>query len=164
MNLIIMICLIAVIVVFFIINKKPTIIEDPILDEVSPRLIHRLKNGKTNVFTYCNHREYNFKMSWRYPQLKIDYTRPFEYLCIESLISNMSKYDVNLVILNSKNIYSYLPDFPITLDNNVSSKKTMDLLGASILEKYGGLWISPFTVVLNKNISSILKMCVQTIW
>ena len=100
MNLIITICIIAVVVVFFIINKKPPVIEDPILDEVSPRLINRLTNGKINIFTYCNHRDFNFKMSWRYPQLKYDYTRPFESLCIETLIHNMSS-DVFDVLVKS---------------------------------------------------------------
>ena len=51
MNLIITICLIAVVVVFFIINRKPKVIDDPILDEVSPRLMQRLTNGKINVLT-----------------------------------------------------------------------------------------------------------------
>ena len=42
MNLIITICLIAVVVVFFLINRTPNVVEDPILDEVSPRLMQRL--------------------------------------------------------------------------------------------------------------------------
>tara|TARA_Y100000389_G_scaffold202833_1_gene249390 strand:- start:302 stop:1246 length:945 start_codon:yes stop_codon:yes gene_type:complete len=157
MNIIIVICLIAVVFVFIIINRTPKVVEDPILDEVSPRLMQRLTNEKINVFTYCNDREFNFKMSWRYPQLKYDYTRPFEYLCIQSLIRNMERYDVNIVVLNSRNVHSYLPDFPITFSNDVSKKKTMDLLGAYILERYGGIWISPYTVVLNKDISNILR-------
>jgi hypothetical protein len=153
MNLIITICLIAVVVVFLLINRTPNKIEDPILDEVSPRLMQRLTNGKINVFTYCNHRDYNFKMSWRYPQLKLTYSRPFEYLCIQSLIHNMGRYDVNIIVLNSRNVHSYLPDFPLTFSNDVSTKKTMDLLGAYILDRYGGIWISPFTVVMNKDLS-----------
>ena len=157
MNLIITICIVAVILVIYLINKKPNIIEDPILDEVSPRLMQRLTNGKINVFTYCNHRDFNFKMSWRYPQMKYDYTRPFEYLCIESFIHNMSHYNVNIIILNSHNVHNYLPDFPVTFSNDVSTKRTMDLLGASILERYGGLWFSPYTVLLNKDISNILR-------
>ena len=153
MNLIITICLIAVVVVFLLINRTPNKIEDPILDEVSPRLMQRLTNGKINVFTYCNNRDYNFKMSWRYPQLKYNYTRPFEYLCIQSLIHNMGRYDVNIIVLNSRNVHSYLPDFPLTFSNDVSTKRNMDLLGAYILELYGGIWISPFTVVMNKDLS-----------
>ena len=153
MNIIIVICLIAVVFVFIIINRTPKVVEDPILDEVSPRLMQRLTNGKTNVFTYCNSRDFNFKMSWRYPQLKYDYTRPFEYLCIQSLIRNMERYDVNIVVLNSRNVHSYLPDFPITFSNDVSTKKTMDLLGAYILERYGGIWFSPYTVVMKKDLS-----------
>ena len=158
MNLILIICLIAVIVVFYFINRKPNIVEDPILDEVSPRLMKRLTNKKLNIFTYCNQRDYNFKMSWRYPQLKYDYTRPFEYLCIQSLIKNMKPYkNINLVILNSRNVHSYLPDFPITFSNDVSTKQIMDLLGAYILERYGGLWFSPFTVSLNKDLTNIFN-------
>ena len=157
MNLIITICLIAVVVVFLLINRTPNVVEDPILDEVSPRLMQRLTNGKTNVFTYCNHRDFDFKMSWRYPQLKLTYSRPFEYLCIQSLIRNMGRYDVNIIVLNSRNVHNYLPDFPVTFSNDVSTKKTMDLLGAYILERYGGIWISPFTVVMNKDLSDIFR-------
>jgi len=158
MNLILIICLITVVVIFYFINRKPDIIEEPILDEVSPIFVNRLYNEKTNIFTFCNHRDFNFKMNWRYPQLKYEYTRPFEYICIDSLIKSMETYNnINLVILNSRNVHSYLPDFPITFINDVSPKPTMDLLGAYILERYGGIWFSPFTVSLNKNLSNIFN-------
>ena len=163
MNLIIVLCLITVVIIFLLLNKKTPIIEEPILDDVSPKLLERLTlNNKVNVFTYCNHRDLNFKMSWRYPQLKYDYTRPFEYLCIQTLIKNIGKYDVNLVILNSRNIHHYLPNFPITFSNDVSTKRTMDLLGAYILEKYGGIWISPFTIVTNKDLSKYLNKLTES--
>ena len=40
-------------------------------------------------------------------------------------------------------------------NSGYEDKKVIDLLGAYILEKYGGLWVSPYTITLNKNYSKL---------
>ena len=88
---------------------------------------------------YCNDENYDFKMNWRYPLLKYNYTIPFEKLCIDTFIKNFMEYDVDIIVLNRNNIYDYVPDFPIRMKHSgYPQKKVIDLLGAHILEKYGG--------------------------
>ena len=64
----------------------------------------------------------------------------------------------DLIILTPMNIKKYLPDFPIDMkkDSEIPLKKRIDILYAFILDSYGGLCISPGTVVIN--IDKILSM------
>ena len=132
--------------------------EEPILDDRDSNVINRVNNDKLNIWLYCNDENYDFKMNWRYPLLKYNYTIPFEKLCIDTFIKNFMEYDVDIIILNRNNIYDYVPDFPIRMKHSgYPQKKVIDLLGAHILEKYGGLWISPYTVVLNKDYNQLIS-------
>ena len=161
MNNLLIIIIIAVIVILFVMNRHNHITykkEDPILDDINPEILRQVNNGKINAWMFCNNRDLNFKMNWRYPQLKYNYTYPFEVLCVETFIKNMTKHNVNVIVLSDKNIRKYVPDFPIQIKHNgYQDKKVIDLLGAYILERYGGLWVSPYTVTLNKNYSQLLS-------
>jgi hypothetical protein len=68
----------------------------------------------------------------------------------------MSKYNVNVIVITNKNAINYVPDFPLRLKNSgYEEKKVIDLLGAYLLERYGGLWISPYTITLNKDYDTL---------
>ena len=62
----------------------------------------------------------------------------------------------SLVILTPQNISDYIDDFPIRMghDSEIPLRKRVDLLFSFILEKYGGLCISPGVVV--KDISELI--------
>ena len=161
MNNLLLIIIIAIIVILFVINRHNRVSykkEDPVLDDIHPEVVSRVNNGKVNVWMFCNDRDLNFKMNWRYPQLKYNYSYPFENLCVEAFIKNMTKHNVNVIVLTDKNIKMYVPDFPLKMkQNGYQDKKVMDLLGAYILERYGGLWVSPYTITLNKNYSQLFE-------
>ena len=160
-KLIIIILIITVISILYLRNINGNMIikkEEPILDDKEPNVMERVNNDKLNIWLYCNDEKYNFKMNWRYPLLNYNYTIPFEKLCIDTYLKNLMNYDVDVIILNKNNIHDYVPDFPIRMNNSgYSQKKVIDLLGSYILEKYGGLWISPYTVVLNKDYNELIS-------
>ena len=159
-NLLLIIIFVGIAVLIYSMNKpKPNAIENqPILDDIDPRVMAQVNNGKINVWTFCQDEDYNFKMNWRYPQLSYNYRYPFQKLCIDTLLKNMDKHDVNLIIVTRKNAHLYVPDFPSRLKHSgYQEKKVIDLLGAYLLERYGGLWISPYTVILKRDYRELLN-------
>ena len=76
----------------------------------------------------------------------------------QKCIQVMKQMVPDLIILTPMNIKKYLPDFPIDMkkDSEIPLKKRIDILYAFILDSYGGLCISPGTVVIN--IDEILSM------
>ena len=63
----------------------------------------------------------------------------------------LDKMSGNLTILTPINIEKFIPGFPINMSKSspLSLKKRTDILFAFILEKYGGICISPGTIVYN---------------
>ena len=70
--------------------------------------------------------------------------------CLQILDNKINKDFNDLIVISPNNIKHYLPDFPIEM--NAQSKYTqkfrVDLLASFILSKYGGLFVSPGTVIL----------------
>ena len=65
--------------------------------------------------------------------------------------------NTDLIVLTPQNYLKYIPDFPIRMDANseLPLKFRVDTLSAFVLHKYGGLFLSPGTLV--KNMSDILS-------
>ena len=63
--------------------------------------------------------------------------------------------NTDLIVLTPNNYRSYIEDFPIRMDANseLPLKFRVDMFSAYVLHKYGGLFLSPGTIV--KNISDI---------
>ena len=70
--------------------------------------------------------------------------------CLQILNNKINKDFNDLIVISPNNIKHYVPDFPIEM--NAQSKYTLkfrvDLLASFLLSKYGGLFVSPGTVVL----------------
>ena len=77
--------------------------------------------------------------------------------CLQILNNKINKEFNDLIVISPNNIKHYLPDFPIEM--NAKSKYTqkfrVDLLASFLLSKYGGLFVSPGTVVL-KDLDEIM--------
>jgi hypothetical protein len=77
--------------------------------------------------------------------------------CLQILNNKINKDFNDLIVISPNNIKHYLPDFPIEM--NAQSKYTqkfrVDLLASFLLSKYGGLFVSPGTVVL-KDLDEIM--------
>jgi hypothetical protein len=71
----------------------------------------------------------------------------FFQLCVDKMKQDYS----DLVVLTPKTISNYLDDFPIVMGpySDVPLKRRIDILFACILEKYGGICISPGTIIQN---------------
>lgn len=153
------------IVLFIYHTSKPnpnSLEMQPILDDIDPMIMSKVNNGKLNVWTFCQDEDYSFKMNWRQPIGKYNYKYPFQKLCVETMLKHLSGYDINFIIINRKNAHLYVPHFPTRLKHSgfgYGDKPVNDLLGAYLLEKYGGLWLSPYTVCLNRDYRGLFSDC-----
>ncbi|MBD23933.1 MAG: hypothetical protein CMG46_02865 [Candidatus Marinimicrobia bacterium] len=153
-------------IVFYIIDKKAPIVPDKvdylktkeskdvveleqevenevfsaILNEVKE--INPLKTYK--VWTYIEFTNTNREIYLSSEKMKIP-------IFFQKCLQVMKKRVPDLIILTPMNIKKYLPDFPIEMgnDSEIPLKKRIDILFAFILETYGGLCISPGTIVIN---------------
>tara|TARA_B100002051_G_C16737065_1_gene641881 strand:+ start:1336 stop:2187 length:852 start_codon:yes stop_codon:yes gene_type:complete len=116
-------------------------------------LIYVMRNGPTMAGIVAGYKVWTYIEDPSYKQIQL-YDNPgkspvFFRKCIEK----MKKFTNNLVVLTPQNIHNYVPEFPIKMSPNseYSLKKRVDLLFAFILEKYGGLCLSPGTIVYDLN-------------
>ena len=118
-----------------------------ILNEIKE--INPLKTYK--VWTYIEFIDENREIYLSSEKMKIP-------IFFQKCIQVMKKRVPDLIILTPMNIKKYLPEFPIEMGNGseIPLKKRIDILFAFILEMYGGLCISPGTVVIN--VDEILSM------
>ena len=77
--------------------------------------------------------------------------------CLQILNSKINKELNDLIVISPNNIKHYLPDFPIEMNaqSEYSQKFRVDLLASFLLSKYGGLFVSPGTIV-KKNLDEIM--------
>lgn len=77
--------------------------------------------------------------------------------CLQILNSKINKELNDLIVISPNNINHYLPDFPIEMNaqSEYSQKFRVDLLASFLLSKYGGLFVSPGTIV-KKNLDEIM--------
>ena len=73
--------------------------------------------------------------------------------CLELMEKKLNGLTINLVVLTPQNYHNYVNDFPVKMcpTSDYSLKNRVDLLSAYVLEKNGGLFISPGTIVYNLN-------------
>ena len=70
--------------------------------------------------------------------------------CLQILNNKINKDFNDLIVVTPNNIKHYVPDFPIEMDaqSKYTLKFRVDLLASFLLSKYGGLFVSPGTIVL----------------
>ena len=164
-------------VLLYIIDKKAPIVpdevdyfkttKDTVLNQVE--LDQEVKNHVFNDIFY-ELKEINplktYKV-WTYIEFIDDYREVYLSsekqkipIFFQKCIRIMKERVPDLIILTPMNIKKYLPEFPIDMikDSHIPLKKRIDILYAFILETYGGLCISPGTVVINVNkVLSLIK-------
>lgn len=69
----------------------------------------------------------------------------------QKCIEKMEKNTPDLIVLTPKNIEKYIPKFPIVMNHKseIPLRKRIDILFAHILYEYGGLCVSPGTILFN---------------
>lgn len=92
---------------------------------------------------------------WGYWENKPGKTRP-EYLdlCLETFYK-YNKDDLNIIILNEKTVYDYLPDLRKDI-NNFSLAHKSDYIRIKLLYTYGGIWLDIDTIMM-QNLMPIIK-------
>jgi len=77
--------------------------------------------------------------------------------CLQIMNNKINKKYNAFHVISPENIKDYLPEFPIEMnaDSKYSLKFRVDLLGSMLLSKYGGLYLSPATLVL-KSLDEIM--------
>ena len=97
-----------------------------------------------NSWTYIElpDKDYNLQLFYH------DYTLPYYF---KKCIQLMEKRAPKLIVLTPSNIKEYLPDFSLDMNylSDIPLKLRVDYLYACILEKYGGICISPGTIIYN---------------
>lgn len=124
------------------------------LDLVEPTKLNIL--NKLKIYTYIEEpSKYNKEQKLHLYDFEnmIPY---YLFSCINIMKKNINNLLYELVILTPQNISDYLDDYPIRMngDSEYSLKYRVDLLSSFILSKYGGLFLSPGTIIY-KNINNI---------
>lgn len=160
--------IIAIFILLYIIDKKeplppkinapvegPNKEKIPLTDEEKRQRIYKniftsikeinpLKTYRVWTYVEIPNESRNVQLSYRKLGIPVYFKK-----CIDLMKKNVPE----LIILTPINIKDYLPDFPIDMKNTseIPLKIRVDILFASILERYGGLCISPGTIVYNVN-------------
>lgn len=102
---------------------------------------------------------------WVYWELIKDAKEPPDYIkmCLEIIKKNGSRY-FDVVQLNEKNIFDYIPDLRKDINTLPIALKT-DYIRVKLLYMYGGLWIDADTILMNnlKDIADKLNKSVDFI-
>ena len=121
-----------------------------LLDKIQHPFVKKINNlnpfKTTNVFTYI---EPELLSDKRIQLLNKNSDIPvFFDLCIKLMQKKFS----NLIILTPYNYLDYVDNFPIKMGSksDYSLKQRIELLSAYVLEKNGGLFLSPGTIVYDK--------------
>ena len=106
-----------------------------------------------NVYTYIESPS-NFNNEKKIQLLSKNSDIPvFLKVCIELMKKKINGLHRKLIVLTPLNYHNYVDDFPIKMSptSDYSLKNRVDLLSAYVLEKNGGLFISPGTIVYKLN-------------
>jgi len=138
-----------IVIIVFIICK--------IFDKINIPIIKTINNfnplKSNNVYTYIEEPT-NFNNEKKIQLLSKNNDIPiFFQLCIQLMKQKINGLNTNIVVLTPKNYLNYVDNFPIKMcpTSEYSLKFRVDLLSAYVLEKNGGLFLSPGTIVNNMN-------------
>lgn len=103
--------------------------------------------------------KYNNKpIIWSYWENRQTSTPEYIKLCFKTLHKHCDK-NFNVIILNEKSVYDYLPDLRPDI-NDLKLALKVDYIRVALLKKYGGIWIDADTIVM-KDLSDIIDKLKQ---
>jgi hypothetical protein len=96
-----------------------------------------------------------------YSRLVKGNTPSYIWLCLYSVYLNCFK-DFNIILLNPKNIYEYLPELNIKMDSDstIELSKRKQYISFCLLEKYGGIYLESNVIVM-KNLIDVYNKIVD---
>lgn len=145
--------IILILFAFFILCVIMNRMNNPFIVEVNK--LNPIRNLR--IFTYIEMpKDYNLEKKIQLLS-KNDSIPLFLNLCLKIMEKKIDGINTDLVVLTPNNYLNYVDDFPICMNANSEFplKFRVELLSSYVLEKYGGLFLSPGTVV--KDFSDILN-------
>lgn len=92
---------------------------------------------------------------WLYWENKPGKTMPpYLELCLDT-VKLHCRQDFDIIVLNEKTVYNYLPDLRRDLDRLLIAQKT-DYIRIKLLYTYGGIWMDMDTIVM-KNLMPVIE-------
>ena len=130
----------------------------PLITELNNKFNKPTKHvEKQFIWTYIEDPEFLDKdINIQLLNKKKNFTILFNF-CLQIMNNKINKKYNALHVISPENIKDYLPDFPIEMnaDSKYPLKFRVDLLSSMLLSKYGGLFLSPATLVM-KSLDEIM--------
>ena len=130
----------------------------PLITELNNRFNKPTKHiEKQFVWTYIEEpKDLNKDINIQLLNKEKNFTILFNF-CLQIMNNKINKKYNAFHVISPENIKDYLPDFPIEMnaDSKYPLKFRVDLLGSMLLSKYGGLFLSPCTLVM-KSLDEIM--------
>lgn len=114
--------------------------------------IYWCKKNKLELYKSIN----NKPIIWQYWENKPGIKKPPSYinLCFKT-VKKHCKNNFDIIILDEKTVYNYLPDLRSDLDQLLIPQKT-DYIRIKLLYTYGGIWLDADTIVMS-NLKPIIN-------
>lgn len=130
----------------------------PLIDELNNRFNKPTKHiEKQVIWTYIEEPEiFDKNVNIQLLNKNKNFTILFN-MCLQIMNNKINKKYNVFHVITPENVKNYLPDFPIEMSSSsvYPLKFRVDLLGSMLLSKYGGLYLSPSTLVL-KSLDEIM--------
>ena len=130
----------------------------PLIDELNNRFNKPTKHiEKQVIWTYIEEPEiFNENVNIQLLNKNKNFTILFN-MCLQIMNNKINKKYNVFHVITPENVKNYLPDFPIEMNSSsvYPLKFRVDLLGSMLLSKYGGLYLSPATLVI-KSLDEIM--------
>jgi hypothetical protein len=118
-------------------------------------IIYFLKTNREHFTNSCVPFQKSKPIIWLYWENKPGKTMPtYLDLCLDTIKFHCQN-DFDIILLNEKTVYEYLPDLRTDLDDLLIAQKT-DYIRIKLLYTYGGIWMDTDTIVM-KNLTPIIE-------
>ena len=108
-------------------------------------IICRIKNNKIEYFEQQN----NKPIIWMYWENKPGHSKPaYLELCYKTVLKHCSN-SFNIILLNEKTVYKYLPNLRKDLDKKLNIPQKTDYIRYLLLYNFGGIWLDSDIIVFN---------------
>lgn len=130
-------------------HKKKPIEKEHFFNTNQQKLQFKTNINKPIIWIYHEENPNSRKWDSFGSRLDLGNTPSYIWLCIYSVYINCFK-DFNIIIVNSNNIYQYLPNLNINMTpySTISLDKRKEYISCCLLEKYGGIYLESYTIVI----------------
>ena len=113
---------------------------------------------KPYIWIYIENQYNSLKWPSFGSRMSLNNTESYLQLCMQSINQHCGA-DFNVQIVHPQNIKNFLPDLSIDMgpESKIDINKRIDFISFTLLYQYGGIWITPSTIVL-KNLKPFYQL------